>query len=325
MNIKIPDISKKINKKDLLNALNSHYSALGPIWVTQQMDWMCGIYTSFKNHDKYLIVIYLLKKTLDFYSINFVLLSYDEFYKKDTVEIGNFTISEIAQELNIPKESARRKVNELEELGVIKKFKKKIIIDRSAFEYVKPTNTIKRISRFLAVFSKMLSEDEVLEETIKSSHLEIVIKNNFSFIWKIYYAMQIPMLLEYKKIFKDLESFHIFGTCVVNQHLYTHTKDSDKIIVDREKFLQTMVDEKMQGINSMSISDITGIPRATVTRKLKLLVKKKVLSIDNKKHYRLTGNFGKILKQVQNNNLITLSDFSTKIYNLALIEYKKKF
>ena len=165
----------------------------------------------------------------------------------------------------------------------------------------------------------MLSEDEVLEETIKSSHLEIVIKNNFSFIWKIYYAMQIPMLLEYKKIFKDLESFHIFGTCVVNQHLYTHTKASDKIIVDREKFLENIVDEKMQGMNAMSISDITGIPRATVTRKLKLLVKKKVLSIDVKKQYRLTGDFVSILKPVQNNILIRLSNFSSKIYNLAIL------
>ena len=40
----------------------------------------------------------------------------------------------------------------------------------------------------------------------------------------------------------------------------------------------------MQGVNAMSISDITGIPRATVVRKLKVLVKNNILSIDDKKH-----------------------------------------
>ena len=50
--------------------------------------------------------------------------------------------------------------------------------------------------------------------------MEFVIKNNFSYIWKIYYELQIPMMVGYKKIFKDLETFHIFATCIVNQHLY---------------------------------------------------------------------------------------------------------
>ena len=39
----------------------------------------------------------------------------------------------------------------------------------------------------------------------------------------------------------------------------------------------------------MSISDITGIPRATVIRKLNKLLKEKFLKIDTKKHYSSTG------------------------------------
>ena len=49
----------------------------------------------------------------------------------------------------------------------------------------------------------------------------------------------------------------------------------------------------------MSISDITGIPRATVIRKLRKLVKIKNLTIDKKKHYRLSGNFTKTLMPLQ--------------------------
>ena len=321
MTVDIPDISKQIYKDDLLSVLEKKYSSLGPMWVTQQMEWNNGIYASFKDHDKFLIIIFLVKKTLDFYSRNFTKLTYDEFYSKDTVEIEKFTISEISKTLSIPKESTRRKVLELEELGVIKKNKKYMIIDRSKFYYAKPYNSIKRISRFLSVLSEMSVEQKVLLKKVTSEELEIVIKNNFSYIWKIYYELQIPMMIDYKRIFKDLESFHIFGTCAVNQHLYGRKISEDSI--DRSTFFKKIYTSKtMEGINAMSISDITGIPRATVIRKLKKLVKKKNLSIDNKKHYRLAGNFTKTLMPLQKNVFTKLAAFAAQIYNLHLLSKK---
>ena len=45
----------------------------------------------------------------------------------------------------------------------------------------------------------------------------------------------------------------------------------------------------------MSISDITGIPRATVIRKLNKLLKEKFLKIDDKKCYSSTGVHAKKL------------------------------
>ena len=122
----IPDISKQIYKEHISDVLEDKYSILGPLWVTYQMEWCNGVYASFKDHDKFLIVIFLIKKTLDFYSRNFTKLSYDEFYSKDSVEIEKFNIMEISSVLNIPKESARRKISELQKTGVIKKFKKKL-------------------------------------------------------------------------------------------------------------------------------------------------------------------------------------------------------
>ena len=53
------------------------------------------------------------------------------------------------------------------------------------------------------------------------------------------------------------------------------------------------------GVNAMSISDITGIPRATVIRKLNKLLKLKFLKIDNKKHYSSGGVHTKKLLAVQ--------------------------
>ena len=318
MNIKIPDISKQIYKEDILNVLEKKYSTLGPLWVNQQMDWMNGVYASFKDHDKFLILIFLVKKTLDFYSRNFTKLTYNEFYSKETVQIEKFSIAEISEMLNIPKESTRRKVIELENAGAIRRIKHKIIIDRSKFYYSKPEDSIKRISRFLSVLSGIAKDENIISKELTSSELELVIKNNFSYVWKIYYELQIPMIIDYKKVFRDIETFHVFGICVVNEHLFAKKLSED--YMDRDEFLNSIfLTPTMPGINAMSISDITGIPRATVIRKLKKLVKNKKLTIDQKKHYRITDIFTIKIKPIQKDVLIKVASFSSKIFNLAIL------
>ena len=258
---------------------------------------------------------------LNFYSRNFVKLSYEEFYSKNTIEIEKFNISEVSKALNIPKESTRRKVLELENEDIIKKSNNRIVIDRTKFSYSKPEKSIRRMSRFLAVLSDMCVRENVLLKNIPSEKIEIIIKENFSHIWKIYFDLQIPMMINYKKIFKDLESFHIFGACTVNQHLYARKISLD--YMNRDSFIKSMYTApNMQGMNAMSISDITGIPRATVIRKLKKLVTQKNLSIDNKKHYRLTGSFTKILLPLQKIVIAKLAYFSTQVFNLHLFSKK---
>ena len=78
--------------------------------------------------------------------------------------------------------------------------------------------------------------------------------------------------------------------------------------------------QEFPGINAMSISDISGIPRATVIRKLNKLVKGKFLTIDIKKHYSVSGFHKKKILEVQKNTFNNLSNFASRIYNLALIK-----
>ena len=318
MTSKIPKISNQLYQEDISGVLDRKYSALGSIWINNQVEWCNGVYSSFKDHDKFLIIIFLVKKTLDFYSRNFVKLTYEEFYSKETVEIEKFTITEISLALHIPKESARRKIQELENEGAIRRIKKKIVIDRSKFYYSKPIDSIKRISRFLSTLSELCKRENILSKNITSEELELAIKNNFSYIWKIYYELQIPMLFSYKKIFKDLETFHIFAICVVNEHLHARKVSDD--YMNRDQFLKSIFTiNSAQGINAMSISDITNIPRATVIRKLKKLVKRKFLTINDKKHYKLKGIFADKLKPLQKKIFIKLANFSTKVINLVTL------
>jgi len=317
INKKIPQISKQIYEQDVLNILHDQYSNIGSTWTIHQLEWMNGIYRTFNDHDKFLIIIYLTKRTLDFYSRNFTLLNYDQFYSQDILEIEKFNITEISTNLNIPKESARRKIVELEKNGVIKRNKKKIIIDRSSYPHIKPINSVKRTSRFLSILSELLYQQKILSKKIETKTLEKVIKNNFSYAWKLYYEFQIPMMMGYKSFFGDVETFHIWGLCVVNQHIFLQKKNKKK---ERIKFIKELTSiNNIPGLNAMSISDISGIPRATVVRKLKKLLKKNYLVIDDKKHYRLTDTPMSKVKPVQGIVLERLAKFSTKIFNLAIL------
>ena len=318
MKIKIPDIAKQIYSEDVLNVFENNYPIIGTLWVKHQMDWSNRVYSMFKDHTKGMIVIYLIRKTLDFYSKNFIKLSYEQYYSKTSVALGKFNTIEISKNLAIPKESARRKLFELENQGVIKRDRENIIIDRSTFPFIKPDDSINRISIFLSVFSEKLVQEKILPNSLTSKALIKILEKNFTHIWKLFYDMQISMMLSYKKFFIDLETWHIFGTCVVNQHLYPKTLN--KIKMNRIEFINSFIlNNDMTGINAMSISDITGIPRATVVRKLQKLLKLNFLLIDKKKHYILSGFLVKKVIPLQNIVLKQLTNFSTKVYNLALL------
>jgi len=322
MSITLPKISKQILSKDIQYILNKNFSSIQPIWVPIQMRWMNNLYRTFHDYEKFMIIMHLMVKTFDYYSKNFVKLNYDDFFSQNEIEVETLNVMEISDALNIPKETTRRKINELEKLGAIKKSNKKIIIDRDAWPSIKPEETLKNMSYFLSTLSKMLFEEGFMSEPVDSNQIVRAAKDNFSFVWKLYYDMQIPMLLMFKKIHGDLESFHVHGVCLSNQALNAQKIDNSKMsktlylekyfFGDRQEFL---------GVNAMSISDITGIPRATVMRKLNKLVKEKFLTMDSKKHYSTNrGIHKKKLIKVQDNTFINLSKFAARIYNLSLMK-----
>ena len=227
---------------------------------------------------------------------------------------------EISKKLNISKETTRRKINELIESRTIKKINKKIIIDRGTWPNIKPEETMKNMSYFLSTLSKIIFEEGFMLEPVDSNRIVRAVKDNFSFVWKLYYEMQMPMLLMFKKIHGDLETFHVHGVCLSNQALNAqkiNTSEMSKALYLEKYFFGDR--QEFSGINAMSISDITGMPRATVTRKLNKLVKEKFLTVDRKKHYSTNrGVHKKKILLVQNTTFINLSKFAARIYNLSL-------
>ena len=317
----LPEISKQIRSEDIREVIEKNFVSIIPVWAPLQLAWVNNVYRTFHDYEKFMIIMHLLMQTFEAYSKNFVKLNYDEYFDQNEVEIKSINVMEISKSLNIPKETARRKINELEEMGAIKRINKKIIIDRDTWPNIKPQDTIKRMTRFLSSLSKMCVNEKLILEPISSESLTVTCKEYFSFIWKLYYEMQIPMLLDFKKVYGDLESFHVSGICLSNHALNSKRNDNTKM--SKEFYLEKYFfsDQKDNlGINAMSISDISGIPRATVIRKLNKLVKLKFLKIDSKKHYSSTGVHAKLLLNVQKNTLNNLSKFAERIYNLNLIK-----
>jgi len=317
----LPEVSKQIHSEDILEVIEKNFVSIMPVWVPLQLAWVNNVYRTFHDYEKFMIIMHLLLQTFEAYSKNFVKLNYDEYFDQNEVEIKSINVREISKTLNIPKETARRKINELEEMGAIKRINKKIIIDRDTWPNIKPQDTIKRMTRFLSTLSKLCVNEGLIQEPLSSESLAKTCKEYFSFIWQLYYEMQMPMLLGFKKVFGDLESFHVSGIVIINHAL--NSKRNDNSEMSKEFYLEKyfFADNKDDvGVNAMSISDITGIPRATVIRKLNKLIKENFLKIDTKKHYSSTGVYQEEILDVQKNTLNNLSKLTARVYNLSLMK-----
>ena len=72
-----------------------------------------------------------------------------------------------------------------------------------------------------------------------------------------------------------------------------------------------------RGVNAMSLSDITGIPRPTVVRKLKYLIDNNYIAINEKKllFINIQGTNLKRSSELQDANIKSLSNFIFKVFN----------
>ena len=76
------EFSKVLNDDQVYDHMMSNYDQLGKDWIAHQWRWMNAVYLAFKDHYKYMIVISLVEKTLQFYDQMNIKLSYEQFYSK---------------------------------------------------------------------------------------------------------------------------------------------------------------------------------------------------------------------------------------------------
>ena len=295
MSIKRPDISKKLTTEEVHEFLLNHYGELSVDWVVHQWTWINTNYKCFNDLIKYLISIYFVQKTLEYYFENGITISYDKFYSDLTIQIEKFNISSLSKEFNLPKETMRRKIQELEDQKVIIKKNRNIILDRNAYDFIKPIRQIKITSNYLHKILKIMKKEGYVKSVISKEDIADVIKDNFSRCWLWFYQFQIPNTISWKDYFNDINEFYIMGTCWINQVYNTQNKlnltdTTNKILDNVHKYV---TQNSGTGLNAMSISEMTGLPRATVIRKNKNLIRKNLLHLDDNKHYIVPYSFAK--------------------------------
>ena len=324
MSLQEIDFTKTLSDEQVYESIMSNYSLLSKEWIYHQWNWMNNVYWSFNDHYKYLIVISLIEKTLHFYDQMNIQYSYDEFYSKSYLQIEKFSITELCGKLDLPKETIRRKVLELEKEGIITRNKKKIVIDVKAFQFVRPKNQIKFSSKYIYLVSKTLNKDKVYSKKLDTKIIENMIKKKFTLCWRWFYRMQIPLVIGYHNFMQDLTTFHVWGTICMNQVLNVSKQlnsEKDKPSLDFFATNNVLIENlgSDSGISAMSISDMTQIPRATIIRKCKYLIKEDLIRINKKKQYILSNmNFRKILPY-QTEIFKYKAKFIRKVLNLLVI------
>ena len=302
MSLRQIDFTKVLNDDQVYDHMMRSYDQVGRDWIVHQWSWMNNVYQAFNDHYKYLIVISLVEKTLQFYDQMNIQYSFDQFYSKSSLQIEKFSITELCEKLQLPKETVRRKVLELEKMGALKRVKKQIIIDRSIFPQVKPERQVKTTAKYIYLISEIFNKDGIYSKKIDAKYIEQIIRKNFSLVWRWFYRMQIPMIIGYHEMFEDVATFHIWGTVAMNQAFNYKKIVSENNVhslrPDYMSFNKGIVEEEgaTTGVSAMSLSDMTDIPRATVIRKCKYLLDQGFLKLNDKKQYLMTGyNIDKIL------------------------------
>ena len=310
----LPSITSEIDEKIIYRVIDKNFSLLAPFFYSFVSNWLIRAYKRYNDIDKFIIVIYLIHQNLVFYRKNGLIIDYESFYRDRTLEINKINISDISKDLRIPKESVRRKILDLEKNGAIKKIGKKIFLDRSTLHKAKATDTVLELSTLLSEFNKILKKEKLITEIFELKKITNSIKENFSFCLYQLNKFIFIYLNRWRAELKDLETLSIGMILVLSA---THNKDFIPSKTSLNAYRKEIMGSDLRGVNAMSISEITNIPRPTVVRKLKFLIEKKFLYINEKKLISLNvkdSAFNKF-KNLQNKNLLSLSNFIIRLFN----------
>ena len=311
---KIPSISNQIDEDKIFKIINKNFSKIAPFYYQLITSWLIRSYNVFQDIDKFVILIYFINKDLIFFRKNGLVINYDTFYNDKSIEIPKINISDISNDLKIPKESVRRKLQELEKKGIIKKTGKKIFVDRSAFTTAKAEQTLKELSILISKFNEILVEEKVTNIIFNTNEISESIKTNFSFCWYQFYKYLFIYTTRWRNNVTDLETLAIGLVVLLNTIDNKSFRAKD---LNRKKYFKLSQGSDDIGVNAMSLSDITGIPRPTVVRKLRYLIKNNFLHINEKKLITLniTGATLKKTNELQDLNMKNLSNFLYRVFN----------
>ena len=311
---------KQIENKLIQKNLTENFLKLMPTFYEMESSFLSGVYKRYGDLEGGNIIIFfardchleILRKREKDLSFN---LSLENFWNnhKD-IQQNKKKIILVSKQTGLPKETTRRKIISLIKNKHLKKGDKNKLYWEPDFP--QKETYIKIIDEEINSLSKFIFEQmKLLSFVMPVSKIEREIKNNYSFYWYHFLSVQLEYIKFWQSKLKDLEML-LIGVQVLILTLNSIKKNFTNLhsVFDNQKSLKK-ISEFEADISATSVSDITGIPRATCIRKLDKFVKMKVLRKNLKsKRYSL------VLDQTTFNPMLTpdwmkhkieiLSDFS---------------
>ena len=311
---------KYLENKLIQKNLTDNFIKLMPTFYEMESSFLSGIYKRYGDLEGGNIVIFfardchleiLRKREKD---LNFN-LSLDNFWNnhKDICQTKKKIIL-VSQQTGLPKETTRRKIISLIKKKHLKKGDKNKLYWEPDFP--QKETYLKIIDEEINSLSKFIFEQvKILSLPLPLSKIEREIRNNYSFYWYHFLNVQLEYIKFWQDKLKDLEML-LIGVQVLILTLNSIRRNfiNFNSIFENQKNLKNTA-EFNADISATSVSDITGIPRATCIRKLDKFVKMRVLQKNQKsKRYSLVldqTTFNPMLApEWMKHKIEILSDFS---------------
>ncbi len=287
----------------LQRAILDNWAAYSNNFMSFESDYLANLNKNFKSIDNAYLALIFVKRVhqeiLRFREQDLNSdISLEHFWDNhERVQQEKLTIMEISKISGLPKETARRKL-----LYLIKnKFlaKKGNIITWTPDEEFKK-NYFQSVEYYSTLFSQLLKNAaKYINIDLDVEVIKQDIKKKFSFYMFHFLDVQQRYLKLFLDKLGDLELFFIGLQVIIVTAI--RLKEKNYSMNDFFKNPDLVKDYQQYDISATSISDVTGIPRATCIRKLDQLAKLKIVqqSKITKRYYILPELFGKFLNKEQ--------------------------
>jgi len=288
------DRLKKFEKSNIEKVLRDNFSRLMPTFYEMESSFLSGVYKRYGDLEGGNIVIYfardlhleILRKRENDLSFD---LSLDMFWQNHkNIRQGKKKIIVVSKETGLPKETARRKIISLIKKKHLRKEEKNRLFWEPASEHKE--TYLKIIGEQINSLSKfILEQTKLLQLNVPLVKIEREIKKNYSFYWYHYLTVQLQYIKFWQEKLNDLEMLLIGLQTTIQTVNHLNRKTENGYLTHLKS--QKNFDLKEANISATSVSEVTGIPRATCIRKLDKFVKMKVLEKDSEsKRYFLKLN-----------------------------------
>ena len=285
---------KNIENKLVQKNFTENFLKLMPTFYEMESSFLSGVYKRYGDLEGGNIVIFfardchleiLRKREKD---LNFD-LSLENFWENHkNIFQSKKKIILVSQETGLPKETTRRKIISLIKKKHLKKEDKNRLFWEPASEHKE--TYLKIIGEQINSLSKfILEQTKILDTTVPLSRIEKEIRKHYSFYWYHYLTVQLQYIKFWQEKLNDLEMLLIGLQTTIQTLNHLNRKSENGYLINPKAHKE--FDLKDANISATSVSEVTGIPRATCIRKLDKFVKMKVLDKDSvSKRYFLKLN-----------------------------------